>query len=882
MLAEELRLEEAKTALKHWKRWGPYLSERQWGTVREDYSADGSAWDYFTHAQATMRAYRWGEDGIAGFSDNHQRLCFGIALWNGVDKILKERLFGLTWSEGNHGESVKEYYSYLDSAPTHSYMKHLYRYPHQAFPYEQLLAESRKRSRLEPEFELIETGVFDGNRFFDVFTEFAKRDAEDIFIRVTVCNRGPNEASLVLLPTLWFRNTWSWKRDRPKPNMRLANGRKDIITLNHGTLGQYHFSFQGTDEVLFTENETNCERVFHQASACPYTKDAFHRYVIENDRAAVNPANSGTKASPVFRLTCAAGSETSVTMRLCEASLSNQSALSIATDLFAKRQAETDEFYSRRAPVGLQDDLKLVQREAFAGMLWTKQYYHYVVQDWLDGDETSAPPPAERRKIRNTNWNHLYNDDILSMPDKWEYPWYASWDSAFHVIPLAMIDPDFAKRQLILLTREWYMHPNGQIPAYEWDFSDVTPPVQAWAAYRIFKIERRMTGKGDREFLERVFQKLLLNFTWWVNRKDPFGQNVFEGGFLGLDNIGVFDRSKGLPQGGKIKQSDSTSWMAMYCLNMLVMSIELAKDNPAYQDIASKFFEHFLYIAYAMNHRSADSSISGLWDDEDGFYYDILHLPNQQVGFLKVRSLVGLIPLFAVLTLEPEIVDQMPGFQRRMRWFIENRPDLKQDVASMDVPGAGQRLLLALVNQDRLKRILKRMLDPEEFLSPYGIRSVSKYHEKNPYVLRAYDQEYRVGYEPAESTSPIYGGNSNWRGPIWWPINYLIIEAVQRFSHYYEDNLTVECPTGSGNYIPLWNVGAEISHRLLKIFAKDEDGKRPCDKPRERAQAPGFFDQSVSFYEYFHGDTGKGLGASHQTGWTGLVAKLIEQSGKDL
>jgi hypothetical protein len=879
MGAEQDRLDQTRVAAKHWLRWGPYLSERQWGTVREDYSAVGAAWSYFPHAEAPLRTYRWGEDGIAGISDNHQRLCFALAMWNGRDSILKERLFGLTWSEGNHGESVKEYYHYLDNTPTHSYMRHLYRYPHAAFPYEQLLSENRRRSRKEPEFELLDTGVFDAGKYFDVFTEYAKQDAEDLFIRIRVVNRSDLAQQLVLLPTLWFRNTWSWKANSEKPCLRLdsdAAGNPAVL-VEHQTLGRYLLSFSPAERILFTENESNVSRLFGQVQDNTYTKDAFHRYVIEKNPAAVNPSEAGTKAAPLYDLLLAPHSETAVHLRLCALPLSSSSSLQESTAVFDKRRSEADEFYASVISREISPELQEVQRQAFAGMLWTKQYYHYVVQDWLDGDSTAPPPPAGRRTGRNCQWGHLYNDDVLSMPDKWEYPWFASWDSAFHVIPLAMVDPDFAKRQLILLTREWYMHPNGQIPAYEWDFNDVTPPVHAWAAYRIYKMERRKTGIGDRRFLERVFQKLLLNFTWWINRKDPNGQNVFQGGFLGLDNIGVFDRSKELPTGGHIKQSDSTSWMAMYCLNMLVIAIELAKENPVYEDIASKFFEHFLFIAYAMNHRSGD--VPGLWDEEDGFYYDILHLPDRQVGFLKVRSLVGLIPLFATLTLEPEIVDFMPGFKRRMQWFIKNRPDLKADVAQMDAPGAGQRLLLSLVNEDRLKKILKRMLDPEEFLSPYGIRSVSKFHQEHPYILKANGEEYRVDYEPAESTSPIYGGNSNWRGPIWWPINFLIIEALQRFSHYYEDNLKIECPAGSGTFLSLWDISVELSHRLLGLFCADEQGRRICDRDRERPQAPDFFGGNILFYEYFHGDSGKGLGASHQTGWTGLVAKLIEQSG---
>jgi len=883
MKAEQRRVEEARLMKTHWRRWGPYLSERQWGTVREDYSANGSAWDFFPHAHAPARAYRWGEDGIAGISDNHQRLCLAFAFWNGKDPILKERLFGLTWSEGNHGESVKECYYYVDSTPTHSYMKYLYRYPHERFPYEQLLTENRKRSRNDPEFELIDTGAFDHGKYFDIYIEFAKKSADDLFVSLRITNKGAETQTLHLLPTLWFRNTWSWTKNAPRPSIKLASSKEkgvSCVTAQHDSLGTYVLSFPQAEHIFFTENESNSALLFNQPNPSKHSKDAFHRALIQGEMTAVNPSNFGTKCAPVFRISCAPGKEETLTVRLCAESEFESSSLSEAKKIFDMREAEADEFYNDIAPKGLTPDVKQVQREAFAGLLWTKQYYHYIVEDWLNGDETAPPPPAERKGGRNSTWTHLYNDDILSMPDKWEYPWYASWDSAFHVIPFAMIDPDFAKKQLVLLTREWYMHPNGQIPAYEWDFNDVTPPVHAWAAYRIYKIERRMYGRADREFLERVFQKLLLNFTWWVNRKDPKGQNVFQGGFLGLDNIGVFDRSKELPTGGHIKQSDSTSWMAMYCLNMLVIAIELAKENLAYEDIASKFFEHFIYIAYAMNHRN--EAVPGLWDEDDGFYYDILHLPDNRVEFLKVRSLVGLIPLLGVLTLEPEIVDKMPGFKKRMKWFIDNRPDLKSDVASMEKPGVGQRLLLALVNEERFPRILSRMLDENEFLSPYGIRSISRYHKDHPYVLNVNGQEHRVSYEPAESTSSIYGGNSNWRGPIWWPLNYILIEAIQRFSHYYGDDFKVECPTGSGKYMTLWEVSQEISRRLMRIFTPDSNGVRTADCLRERPEAKGFYDAHPLFYEYFHGDNGKGLGASHQTGWTAIVAKLIQQGGESL
>ena len=879
MTHEEKRLEEARTRKAHWRRWGPYLSERQWGTVREDYSPYGTAWDYFTHDQARSRAYRWGEDGIAGISDNHQRLCFAIALWNGQDPILKERLFGLTGNEGNHGEDVKEYYFYLDNTPTHSYMKYLYKYPHRAFPYSQLIEENRRRGRENPEFELLDTGVFADDRYFDVFVEYAKSAPDNILIQISVINRGPEEKILHLLPTLWFRNTWSWVKNhiKDRPSLRLikSNGRRNMVEASHPTLGQRWLYCEEPDEFLFTENGTNYERLFGVGNSSPYVKDGINDYIVHGKRESVNPNQTGTKVSAHYVLKVGPGETKTVSLRLSDSNSLSEPFGSSFEAVFQDCKREADEFYERISPFPMTEEMRNVQRQAFAGMLWSKQLYYYVVEDWLNGDPACPPPPPERKHGRNHEWFHLYNDDILSMPDKWEYPWFAAWDLAFHTITLSMIDPDFAKRQLILLTREWYMHPNGQIPAYEWNFNDVNPPVHAWAAWRIYNIERKMYGREDRLFLERVFQKLLLNFTWWVNREDTEGNNVFQGGFLGLDNIGVFDRSVQLPTGGHIEQSDGTSWMGMYCLNMLAIAIELAKHNPAYEDIASKFFEHFLYIADAMNHIGGEEM--GLWDEEDGFYYDVLHLPDGRHISLKVRSMVGLIPLFAVETLEPDVLKRFSGFRGRLEWFIKNRPDLRENIACTQTPGMGERRLLSIVNQDRLRRILEKMLNETGFLSPYGIRSVSRFHAKNPYILQLDGHQYQVDYEPAESKNGLFGGNSNWRGPVWFPVNFLIIESLQRFHYYLGDDFKVECPTGSGKEMTLWEVATELSHRLMRIFLRNSSGWRPVYGGTERFQTDPHWRDLILFYEYFHGDNGAGIGAGHQTGWTGLVAKLIQQ-----
>ena len=904
---EDRRIEETRARTKYWKRWGPYLSERQWGTVREDYSPYGTAWEYFPHDHARSRAYRWGEDGIGGISDRHQMICFGVAMWNGCDPILKERLFGLNGHEGNHGEDVKECYYYLDSTPTHSYMRMLYKYPQAEFPYSLLVTENARRERREPEFELLQTGVFAANRYFDVFVEYAKADVEDILIKISAINRGPDAAVLHLLPSLWFRNTWSWGRDdrRPVAHKTIPIANAQCVELNHWQYGKRWLLCDGEPELLFTENETNYVRVFNSGNPSPFVKDAFHEYLIHKNHAAINPEQTGTKMAACYRLGLSPGERATIKLRLTdidalsgidgEAS-EDKTITSPAHDelaagvpatndfgmsfdkLFDLRRAEADEFYASRISKDLSEDASSVMRQALSGMLWSKQFYHYDVNTWLTGDPAGPVPPQERWQGRNKDWTHLYNDDIVSMPDKWEYPWYAAWDLAFHCVSLAILDPDFAKDQLVLLLREWYMNPNGQLPAYEWAFGDVNPPVHAWAAWRVYKIERRVRGAGDRAFLEKVFHKLLLNFTWWVNRKDPEGSNIFQGGFLGLDNIGVFDRSQPLPTGGHLEQSDGTSWMGMYCLNMLAMALELAKEDRAYEDIASKFFEHFVYIAHAMN--NFGSRGRSLWDEEDGFYYDVLHLPNGEDHFLKVRSMVGLIPLFAVETLEPEAIDRLPGFKRRMQWFIDNHPDVPEHLDMSQKSARGVRILLSLVERNQLGRVLSRMLDEEEFLSPHGVRALSRYHKDHPYELHFNGTVNSVAYEPAESATGIFGGNSNWRGPVWFPVNYLLVESLQKYHHYYGEDFKVECPTRSDHQMDLWQVAAEISRRLTHIFLRNQDGKRPVFGGMDIYHNDPHWRDLILFYEYFHGDNGTGLGAEHQTGWTGLVAKLIEQSGE--
>ncbi len=887
MNAEKKRLELDRLRKENWKNWGPYLSERAWGTVREDYSAYGSAWEYFPHDHARSRAFRWNEDGLAGICDRHQNICFALSLWNGNDPILKERLFGLTGNEGNHGEDVKEIYYYLDSTPTHSYMKFLYKYPQTEFPYGRLIEENGRRGKNDREFELIDTGIFDGNAYFDVFVEYAKADSEDILIKITAANRGSGAAELHILPTIWLRNTWTWDGQRPAGS--ILTGGENTLEINSDHIGRKRLYCDGKPELLFTENETNNHRLYNSDNKTPSVKDGINDYVVDGRKDAVNPALKGTKAAAYYRLKIPGGGESVIRLRLTDKIFeaekpskgpraNTSKAFKDFENVFKKRIAEADEFYAELAPQHLSDDAKAVQRQAFAGMMWSKQFYHYVVRDWLSGDDAMPPPSPARFSGRNHEWTHLYNADVISMPDKWEYPWYAAWDLAFHCIPLALVDPDFAKQQLILMLREWYMHPNGQIPAYEWAFGDVNPPVHAWAALRVYQIERKRCGCGDRKFLARIFQKLLLNFTWWVNRKDSEGMNVFEGGFLGLDNIGVFDRSRPMPTGGTLAQSDGTSWMAMYCLNMLAIALELAADDNAYEDLASKFWEHFLYISSAMNHLGKEGI--SLWDDEDGFYYDVLHLHGIGNTTLKVRSMVGLIPLFAVGTIEPEALDALPDFKRRLYWFIEHRGDLIDNVSCMRTPGMGERRLLAVAFRERLERVLTIMLDENEFLSPYGIRALSRYHEDNPFVLQLNGEEHRVDYEPAESSSGLFGGNSNWRGPVWFPVNYLIIESLQKFHHYYGDGLKVEFPTGSGNLMNLWDVSKELSRRLSHIFLKDAEGRRPVYGDCEKLQTDSHFREYVLFYEYFHGDNGTGIGASHQSGWTSLVAKLLQQSGE--
>jgi hypothetical protein len=885
--AEERRLQRSVERTEHWKRWGPYLSERAWGTVREDYSADGAAWSYLPHDHARSRAYRWNEDGIAGISDRHQMICFALAFWNGRDPILKERLFGLTGPEGNHGEDVKEYYFYLDSTPTHSYMKYLYKYPQGEFPYAELVEENRRRDKGAPEYELLDTGIFDEDRYFDIFVEYAKASAEDILVRIEAVNRGPEKAELHLLPTIWFRNRWSWGYGNPRPELRGGSASVQdetdaaVIELEHDYYGRRLLYCEGSPVLLFTENETNNQRLFHAANLSPYVKDGINNYIVHGAREAVNPAQEGTKAAAHYPLEVGAGESVTVRLRFTEMKESSGWESVFGTNFdetFAEREQEADEFYSTVIPQDLSTDAQSVMRQSFGGMLWSKQFYHYVVEQWLKGDPSFPPPPAGRWHGRNHDWRHLYNADVVSMPDKWEYPWYAAWDLAFHCIPLSLADPDFAKDQLILMLREWYMHPNGQIPAYEWAFDDVNPPVHAWAAWRVYRIEEKRRGKGDRNFLERIFHKLMLNFTWWVNRKDTEGNNIFEGGFLGLDNIGVFDRNTQLPGGSFIEQSDGTSWMAMYTLNLLAIALELAREDQAYEDVASKFWEHFIFIAHAMNNIGRDNV--DLWNEEDGFYYDVLHTPDGGHTPMRVHSIVGLIPLFAVETLEPEMLDRLPGFRRRMEWFIQNRPDLTGNVASMELPGKKERRLLSVVNPNRLRRVLKMMLDENEFLSPYGIRALSRFHLEHPYMIMLDGQEHRVDYEPAESTTGVFGGNSNWRGPVWFPINYLIIESLQKFHYYLGDDFKVECPTGSGQMLTLWEVAADISRRLSSLFLRDEDGRRPVHGANRKFQADPHWRDLLLFYEYFHGENGAGLGANHQTGWTGLVAKLLQQSGE--
>jgi hypothetical protein len=879
--AEAQRLADDARRKTNWKRWGPYLSERAWGTVREDYSPHGLFWESLPHDHARSRAYRWTEDGLAGLCDRHQYICFAPALWNERDPILKERLFGLTSNEGNHGEDVKEYYFYLDSTPTHSYMRYLYKYPHAAFPYDRLVEENRRRGRSRPEFELLETGVFDEDRYFDVFVEYAKAAPDDMLIRLHVVNRGPEAAPVHLLPTVWFRNTWAWGLDARLPRLRKGDGHPNaqVIALRHHYYERRWLVCEGQPELLFTENNTNHQRLFGAENLSPYVKDGINDAIVHGRRDAVNPRPVGTKASAHYALMLGPGASATIRLRLTDHDPARGKPLFGADfdRIVQTRQREADEFYADIVPADVSTDARNVMRQAFAGLLWGKQFYYYDVSRWLRGDPAGPEPPPERLLGRNHEWTHLHNADVVSMPDKWEYPWYAAWDLAFHCIPLALVDPHFAKEQLVLFLREWYMHPNGQLPAYEGALGDVNPPVHAWAAWRVYKIEKKHWGRADRRFLERVFHKLLLNFTWWVNRKDAHGRNIFQGGFLGLDNIGVFDRSVSLPGGGHIEQSDATSWMGMYCLNMLAIALELARENSAYEDVATKFFEHFVNICRAMN--NLGGSGIGLWDPEDQFYYDVLEEPDRRPFPLKVHSMVGLIPLFAVETLESEMLDTLPGFKRRMQWFIEHRPELANHVETRTTGDGHVQRFLSLVNSHRLRHVLRTMLDEREFLSPYGVRSLSAYHRDHPYTLVCDGTERRVDYDPAESRSGMFGGNSNWRGPVWFPVNFLLIESLQKFHYYLGDGFTVECPTGSGKLMTLREISEELSRRLTRIFLRGPDGRRPVYGDNDTFQRNPHWRDLVLFYEYFHGDHGAGLGASHQTGWTGLVAKLLQQLG---
>ncbi len=869
MNTDKQRLQNDVPGKASWKYWGPYLSERQWGTVREDYSEHGNAWDYFPHDQARSRTYRWGEDGLAGFSDVRQRLCLSLAMWNGRDPILKERLFGLTNGEGNHGEDVKEQYYYLDATPTHSYLKMLYKYPQSAFPYADLVDENRRRGIDAPEYELTDTAAFADNRYFDIFVEYVQAEPGDILMKITAHNRGPESAPLHLVPQLTLRNTWAWDANAARPSLKLeVDGG---VLVEHPEVGTRHLYREHSAPWLFSENESNAPKLWGSA-VTGYFKDAFHERIVDGRAEAVNPAGVGSKVGAWHPLEVPAHGQVEVRLRLM--GKPSRSPFAQFDALVENRKREADDFYAE-LQLGMNSaDARLVQRQAFAGLIWSKQYFNFDIPAWLKGDAGQPAPPAGRMHGRNAEWGHLNNADIISMPDKWEYPWYAAWDLAFHCIPLALIDAGFAKHQLELLTREWYMHPNGQMPAYEWAFGDVNPPVHAWSAWRVYQMDRKQNGgKGDLKFLERVFHKLMLNFTWWVNRKDAQGLNVFQGGFLGLDNIGVFDRSAPLPTGGHIDQSDGTSWMAMYALNLMRIALELALHNDVYEDIATKFFEHFLHIAEAMS--SMCNNGAGLWDEEDKFFYDVLHLPQGQKVKLKVRSMVGLIPLFAIETLEPEMLEKLPGFHKRLQWLLKNRPHLAKLVSHWESPGRGHRRLLSLLRGHRMKKLLQRMLDESEFLSDYGVRAISRRHLDDPYVFHVDGMDLAVKYTPAESSSGLFGGNSNWRGPIWFPLNFLIIESLQKFHHYYGDDFKIECPTGSGRFLTLAQVAEELGQRLSRIFLKDADGKRPVLGHEPQQQGDPLFSDYVPFYEYFHGDSGRGVGASHQTGWTALVAKLL-------
>ena len=874
MPSERERLEEARERGVPWKKWGPYLSERQWGTVREDYSEGGDAWNFFTHDQARSRAYRWGEDGLAGVSDDRQRLCFALALWNGRDPILKERLFGLTNGEGNHGEDVKEHYFYLDSTPTHSYMKYLYKYPQAPYPYADLVQTSRGRSRFEPEYELLDTGVFDGDRYFDVFVEYAKASPEDLLIQITACNRGPDPAPLHVLPTVWFRNVWSWGGSAPRPSLQKGGGRHGrVIALSHPDLGERFLSSEGEATLLFTENETNTERLFGTPGRTPYVKDAFDRYLVHAAKDVVNPEDEGTKAAVHYTLAIPAGRARTLRLRLRDVAPGKGGDPFLEFDsVLQARLREADEFYASVIPSTADADAANVMRQALAGMMWSKQFYNFDLDVWLGEHGADPFKPRRRAAPRNDGWHHMSNADVISMPDKWEYPWYAAWDLAFHVLALTMVDEDFGKEQLDLMLRDRYIHPNGQIPAYEWNFGDVNPPVHAWATIFTYRLQKMHRGKGDLDWLERSFQKLLLNFTWWVNRKDRTGRNAFEGGFLGLDNIGVFDRSAPLPTGGYLEQADGTAWMALFSQNMLEIAVELALEKPAYADMCLKFVQHFLWIASAMIHAGEDT---GMWDEEDGFFYDVLRLPDGRSERLKVRSMVGLLPLCAVTVFEGEVGRKYPETFHRFREFLAARPELVAAIHDPARPGEAGRRLASVLDERRLRRVLAKMLDEREFFGPCGIRSLSRYHADHPYVLHVEGQEYRVDYLPGESDSGMFGGNSNWRGPVWMPVNGLIIRALLQYYAYYGDAFTVECPTGSGRSMTLYQVAEEIKRRLAGIFLRDENGRRPVHGETRKFQEDPHWRDLVLFYEYFHGDSGVGIGASHQTGWTGIVARAM-------
>jgi hypothetical protein len=871
---ERARVDAEARRTEHWTHWGPYLSDRQWGTVREDYSPDGDAWSYLPFEHARSRAYRWGEDGIFGISDDHQRLCFAPAFWNGNDPIIKERFFGLSGPQGNHGEDVKELYYYLDNVPSHAYMRALYKYPQAAFPYADLIATNARRTHEEPEYELIDTGIFEEDAYFDIDVEYAKRGPTDISIRIAATNRGRVAAPLHVIAQLWFRNEWSWSPNGPRGRIVPGSTGEGSYVASHPGANDFWLYAEAEHEPLYCENDSNLQALFGARNEQPYVKDGIDR-AVRGERGAVNPLPAGSKLGLHYAFTLGAGETRVVRLRLTDTPNLSEPIDATFDPTFQERLWEADRFYAQLTPFRESKEERRIQRTAFAGMLWSKQYYHYVVRDWLSGDPSQPAPPPERANGRNHDWLHLYNDDVLSMPDTWEYPWYAAWDLAFHSVVLSLLDPGFAKRQLITLTREWYMHPSGQIPAYEWAFGDVNPPVHAWAAYRIFQIEHKMYGVADYLFLERVFQKLLLNFTWWVNREDPLGENVFMGGFLGLDNVGIFDRSKPLPTGGHILQTDATSWMAVYALDMMAIALELAQHNPSYEDIASKFFEHFLYIAHAMN--EIGEKDGGLWDEAEGFYFDQLVLPSGERFPMRVRSMVGLLPLMAVETLQPELVERLPNFKRRLAWFVENRPELRRNVASLNFAGMEDRRLLAVLDGARLERVLKVMFDENEFLSPYGIRSLSKFHRAHPISVTLGEEEFRIDYEPAESRSGSFGGNSNWRGPIWFPLNFLLIEALQNFHFFFGDAYKIEYPTRSGNFATLWEIASDLSHRLVSIFKPDASGNRPFNGSVAKFQRDPHFRDLLLFHEYFHGDDGTGLGASHQTGWTGLVAKLLQQ-----